>query len=52
MYSESMDNIKDKIKKKDAKLSFRKNIIREKYKVLLIQIDKEKSLYIIAKLEI
>ena len=44
LYPESINNIKDKIKKKVEKRSFRKkNWIWKKYKVLLIQIDKEKS---------
>ena len=50
LYPESINNIKDKIKKKVAKRSFRKNWIWKK--ILLIQIDKEKSSYIITKLEI
>ena len=53
LYPESINNTKDKIKNKDVKRAFRrKNLIWKKYKVLLIQIDNEKSLYIITKLEI
>ena len=48
MYPESINNTKDKIKKKDAKRVL-KNWIRKKYKVLLIQIDKEKSSYILLR---
>ena len=48
-YPESINNINDKIKKKVAKRTFRKNWIWKKYKVLLIQIDKEKSSYILLR---
>ena len=50
LYPESINNIKDKIKKKVAKRSFRKKFeFGKKYKVLLIQIDKEKSSYILLR---
>ena len=49
LYPKSINNIKDKIKKKVAKRSFRKKWIWKKYKVLLIQIYKEKSSYILLR---